>query len=85
MIINEVLAVCQLLLATLKAYWPKKIIRIIPVLFIPSNVFNSFVEKCFKLSILTPDKNLALGRKLLLNSCIVSVAKKNDRINSVLL
>jgi hypothetical protein len=43
------------------------------------------VEKCFKLSILTPDKNLALGRKLLLNSCIVSVAKKNDRINSVLL
>jgi hypothetical protein len=54
----------------------KKIIRIIPVLFISSKVFNYFVEKCFKLSILTPDNDLALGSKLLLNSDIVSVAKK---------
>lgn len=51
----------------------KKIIRIITVLFIPPKVFNSFMEKCFKISTLTPDKDLALGQKLLLNS---------DKINS---
>jgi hypothetical protein len=31
------------------------------------------MEKCFKISTLTPDKDLALGQKLLLNS---------DKINS---
>jgi len=54
----------------------KKNIKIIPVFFISSKVFNSFVEKCIKLSILIPDKDLSLGPKLLLNSDIVSVAKK---------
>jgi len=76
MIINEDSEVCQVLLATLKAYWPSKNYKNYYRIFIPSKVFNSLMEKYFKLSILTPDKDLALEQKLLLNSDFVSVTKK---------
>ena len=76
--IKESLDVPPVLIAIIKAYWPSKkiFIKIIPILFIPSKIFNSFVDKSFKVSILTAGKNFVLGHKILLNPHIVSVTKK---------